>query len=95
MPEKVFVRNVPDELWRAFKTRASLDGVTVSEAVQRALRQYLSGASSAEPVRGAFDGIIGLFSGEAPDVSERHDHYLAEEPAPYTTRGAARRKKRK
>ena len=95
MPEKVFVRNIPDELWRAFKARASLDGITVSEAVQRALRQYLAGGSGAEPVRGAFAGITGLFSDPAVDVSEQHDRYLAEEPAPYRTGKRRKAKRRK
>jgi plasmid stability protein len=94
MPEKVFVRNIPDDLWRAVKARASLEGITVSEAVQRALSQYLAGGSAPKKSRGFFDGIIGLASGDEPDVSERHDYYLAEEPAPYGTQRKPRRKKK-
>lgn len=78
MPEKVFVRNIPDELWRAVKAKAALEGITVSEAVQRALKQYLGGIGSSPPKRGTFDGIIGLFASGQSDVSERHDYYLAE-----------------
>jgi len=85
MPEKVFVRNIPDELWRAVKARASLEGITVSEAVQRALKQYLAGVGRQRPYRGAYDGIIGLGASGLSDISERHDHYLAEEPSPYET----------
>jgi plasmid stability protein len=94
MPEKVFVRNIPDDLWRAVKARASLEGITVSEAVKRALSQYLAGVRDSPAQRGAFDGIIGLFADDAPDVSERHDYYLAEEPAAYDVGESTRRKKK-
>jgi plasmid stability protein len=95
MPEKVFVRNIPDKLWRTFKARANLEGITVSQAVQQALRQYLAGAGGRGPYRGAFDGIIGLGASGLSDVSERHDYYLAEEPGSYETRKQSRRKKKK
>jgi hypothetical protein len=80
MPEKVFIRGMPDELWRAIKARASLDGMSISRAVQEALRVYLSGlrlgttGDASDPWR----GIVGLGRGGASDVSERHDHYVAE-----------------
>jgi hypothetical protein len=95
MPEKVFIRNVPDDLWRAVKARASLEGITISEAVQRALRGYLAGVSGGDGSRDHWHGMIGLFGGDEPDVAEHHDLYLAEEPAPYRSVKKSRRKKKK
>ncbi len=80
MPDKVFIRGIPDDLWRAIKARASLEGITVSQAVQVAIRAYLSGVNpnassrSSDPWR----GIVALGASGRLDVSERHDHYLAE-----------------
>jgi hypothetical protein len=78
MPEKVFVRGIPDDLWRAIKARASLEGITLSEAIQAAIRTYLSGEAPAgvspeDPWR----GLVALGASGHSDVSARHDHYLA------------------
>jgi len=78
MPEKVFIRNIPDDLWRALKARANLDGLTVSEAVQEAIQGFLAGHGSARGTADPWGSIIGLGASGVADVAERHDHYLAE-----------------
>jgi hypothetical protein len=80
MPEKIFVRGIPDDLWRAIKSRASLEGITVSQALQAAIRAYLAGASQVESssLPDPWKGMIAVGEGDRSDVSERHDHYLAE-----------------
>jgi len=78
MPEKVFVRDIPDEVWRALKARASLDGMTLSQAVTSAIRGFLSGGGVRDVPADPWGGITGLGEGDERDVSERHDHYLAE-----------------
>lgn len=84
MPEKVFIRNVPDDLWRAIKARASLDGLTLSQAVQIAIRAYLNGDAFAVNAGDPFAGIVGLGASGFDDVSENHDRHLARvaEPGP-------------
>lgn len=84
MPEKVFIRGIPDEMWRALKARASLEGITVSQAVQAAIRAYLSGTSRAADSgpTGVWGGITDVGGSGDKDVSERHDHYLAEANLP-------------
>jgi plasmid stability protein len=74
--DKVFVRNIPDDLWRALKARAGMEGTTVSAALQQAIRAWL--AADVPGVRDPFAGITGLGRGDRDDVSERHDRYLAE-----------------
>ena len=79
MPDKVFVRGIPDDLWRAIKARASLEGITLSEAVQAAIRTYLLGSSPAgSSAEDPWRGIIALGASGHSDVSVRHDHYLAQ-----------------
>ena len=39
----VHVRNVDDQLWREFKARSMVDGYTIREFLEIALRAYLSG----------------------------------------------------
>ena len=87
MPDKVFIRNVPDQLWRAFKARASLDGLTMSQAIQIAIEGYLRGnaARGGAAEKDPFAGIVGLGASGDDDVSEHHDRYLslvAEPPPP-------------
>ena len=82
MPDKVFIRGIPDSMWRAFKARASLDGHTVSKAIQLAIRSYLDGPSVRISSDDPWKGITALGESGAEDVSERHDHYLAEANKP-------------
>ena len=93
MPERVFVRGIPEELWRALKAKASLEGMTVSEALRIAIGGYLTG--SIARVAGTTDpwsGITAIGSSGSSDVSELHDHYLAEagRPSPRTRAGRRR-----
>ena len=76
MPEKVFIRSIPDEIWRALKARASLEGLTVSEAVQEALRRYLTGTIG--PVESdVWAGITDIGGSGSPDGAEAHDRHVA------------------
>ncbi len=80
MPEKVFIRGIPDELWRAVKARAALEGITISKAVSRAIRLYLAGfdtmktSSSKDP----WADISDLGKSGRSDISKNHDRYIAE-----------------
>jgi plasmid stability protein len=76
MPEKVFVRNVPDRLWRRLKAGAAGRGMTVSKAVAQALEAWLDRPDS-EPSRFAWQGITDLGATGETSVSERHDEHLA------------------
>ena len=78
MADKVFIRNVPDDLWRALKARASLDGKTVSEAVREAVQAYLAGPRLAEPAADAWDAITALGASGHEDTSEAHDEAIAQ-----------------
>ncbi len=78
MPDKVFIRNVPDDLWRAFKARASLEGLTLSQAIGIAIRGYLRGSTEADPNSDPFAGIVALGSSGYDDVSEHHDEHIAQ-----------------
>jgi hypothetical protein len=37
------LRNIPPDIWRAVKSKAALEGVTVREVILRALRNYAQG----------------------------------------------------
>ena len=84
MPDKVFIRGVPDELWRAFKARANLEGITVAEAVRQALRDYLGGptSSAAGDPADCWSAITAVGGSGREDVSERHDHFIAKAVSP-------------
>ena len=49
MSKMIQVRNVPDELHRALKTRAAAEGMTLSDYIKRELG-YLAGKSKLEEV---------------------------------------------
>jgi hypothetical protein len=77
MAEKVFVRGIPDELWRSLKAGAAERGLTVSRAVAEAIRLWLAkGGGKAKGF--AYTGISNLGSGGPADVSENHDRYVAD-----------------
>jgi len=76
MAEKVFVRNVPDKLWRSLKAGAAARGMTVSKAVRQALEAWIE-KPDAEPTRFRWRKITALGASGQTDVSERHDEYLA------------------
>lgn len=80
MPEKIFVRNISDDLWRSVKAKAALEGVTLSEAVQEALYYYLnhqtvSTKDTKKP--SAWMNLTDLGRSGLSDVSENHDKYIA------------------
>jgi len=79
MPDKVFVRNIPDDLWRALKAKASLEGKTLSQAIQEAVQSYLLGQANSKPGPGRdpWSGITAIGRSGKHDVSEKHDEYLA------------------
>ena len=80
MPDKVFIRNVPDDLWRALKAKASLEGITLSSAVTEAVEAYLNGVSSrkGQNKTDPWKAITALGKSGKRNVAARHDHYLAE-----------------
>ena len=41
MAEKVFIRNVSEELWRNLKASAAVRGMTISRAISEAIEQWL------------------------------------------------------
>ncbi|MBI4703945.1 MAG: hypothetical protein HY744_22785 [Deltaproteobacteria bacterium] len=78
MASQVFVRNVPDDLWRIVKSHAAARGQTLSAAVVEALRAWLLSSAADVPAPPDWNGISRLGHGGRGDVSERHDAYLAE-----------------
>ena len=79
MPDKIFVRNISDELWRSVKAKAALEGITLSEAVEEALRYYLNHPQADGNVtQDAWMTLTNLGSSGISDVSEQHDKYIAE-----------------
>lgn len=76
MAEKVFVRDVPDELWRSLKAGAARRGITVSKAVSEAIRKWLSEEDTSE-AGFEWKGIANLGASGAGDVSEAHDRHMA------------------
>ncbi len=77
MPDKVFVRNVPEDLWRGVKARAALEGKTVSAAVAEALRSWLERDEDGPEEAVDWEGITALGRSGAADGSDRHDEILA------------------
>ena len=77
MAEKVFVRDIPDELWGRLKAGAARRGLTVSRAVAEALRLWLD---QGESQKGGFKWAVisDLGSSGLTDVSENHDRHLAD-----------------
>jgi hypothetical protein len=77
MAEKVFVRDIPDDLWRNLKAGASARGMTVSKAVAEAIREWLK-SGDVDKGEFAYKPISDLGSSDLGDVAEKHDKYLAE-----------------
>jgi hypothetical protein len=77
MAEKVFVRDIPDDLWRSLKAGASARGMTVSKAVSEAIREWLK-SGDVDKGEFAYKTISDLGSSGVADVSAKHDRYLAE-----------------
>jgi hypothetical protein len=77
MAEKVFVRDIPDDLWRSLKSGASARGMTVSKAVSEAIREWLK-SPDVDSGEFAYKPISDLGSSGIGDVSEKHDRYIAE-----------------
>jgi plasmid stability protein len=79
MPEKVFVRNISNDLWRKLKSFAALQGKTVSQAVREAIMLWLSHAEKAGSNEGRVNWrrITAVGRSGKSDVSQRHDDYLA------------------
>lgn len=76
--ETVLIRRVPKSLWSRVKARASLEDRTLGQVVTQALQLWLSSNNrsvSARTIRWA--DLTALGEDPAPDVSERHDYYLA------------------
>jgi hypothetical protein len=81
MPDKIFVRNISDELWRSVKAKAALEGITLSEAVQEALHYYLNHQAVIEKNAekpNVWMNLTNLGRSGLSDVSEKHDKYIAE-----------------
>jgi len=76
MAEKVFVRDVPDELWKSLKAGAARRGVTVSRAVTEAIRKWLR-EEGPEKKGFPWRGITNLGVSGDTDISEAHDRALA------------------
>lgn len=78
MPDKVFIRNLPDDLWRALKSKASLDGITLSNAVREAVEAYVRGDASIQKADDPWKGIIAIGESGQEDTADRHDAALAQ-----------------
>lgn len=77
MAEKVFVRDIPDELWREFKAGAAKRGLTVSKAFSKAIRLWLK--HDEEPEASVnWEAISNLGASGESDIAENHDKHLAE-----------------
>ena len=77
MADKVFIRNIPDELWRKLKGHSALQGKTVSQAVREAIMLWLSRVEERDTREVNWEGITGLGRSGMSDVSEEHDDYLS------------------
>ena len=80
MPEKIFVRNISNDLWRSVKAKAALEGITLSEAVQEALHYYLNNhtvdrKNAKKP--DSWMSLTNLGRSGLSDVSVKHDKYIA------------------
>lgn len=65
---------------RILKELAHQEGASIAELTRRALDYWLQSLNvmpDAESKRRAL-AVVGRFRSECTDVSERHDHYLAE-----------------
>lgn len=78
MPDKIFVRNISDELWRKMKSHCALQGKTVSQALREAIMLWLANIEEMKETDVDWKGITGLGKSGVHDVSEKHDDYLAD-----------------
>lgn len=63
----------------ALRRKARRERVSLAELIRRAVDRYLKPEPVSPPVpREAYEKLIGFFSDDATDVSERHDHYIGE-----------------
>lgn len=63
----------------ALRRMARRERVSLAELIRRAVDRYLKPESVSPPVpREAYERLIGFFSDDVTDVSERHDHYIGE-----------------
>jgi hypothetical protein len=63
----------------ALRRMARRERVSLAELIRRAVERYLRPEPASPPVpREAYERLIGFFSDDATDVSERHGHYIGE-----------------
>ena len=75
MADKVFVRDIPDELWRSLKVSAAERKMTLSRAVAEAIRMWIAKGEKTSGFR--YAAVSNLGSSGLEDVSENHDRYIA------------------
>ena len=62
---------------KELKDKTRHEHVSVAELVRRVVHRYLKPESVSPPVpREAYEKLVGIFSSDDTDVSDRHDHYL-------------------
>ena len=63
----------------ALKARARAQGVSLAELIRRLVKEHLEEHQPLPPVSpAAYARIVALGSSGSPDISQRHDAYLAE-----------------
>ncbi|MFA6033916.1 MAG: hypothetical protein WC889_13525 [Myxococcota bacterium] len=75
MADKVFVRDIPDELWSSLKVSAAGRKMTISKAVAEAIKMWIAKGEKTPGFR--YAAVSNLGSSGVEDVSENHDRYLA------------------
>ncbi len=68
-----------DDQLQALKKAASAQRISLAELFRRLVERFLKeGSSEPEVPREKFMELVGLGASGKTDISQRHDHYLAE-----------------
>lgn len=77
MTEKIFIRDVSEDIWRLAKATAAMRKMKMGEVINDALRIWLGLEQVKDADSIKWDSMIGLGESGLKDVSEKHDFYLS------------------